>query len=198
MKSKILIALRVLLVMTFLTGILYPLLITGIGQLLFPTKANGNIIIKDNVEIGSKLIGQKFDSDIYFWSRPSAIDYNPLPSGGSNYGPTSKELKKLIIQRKSKFIADNMLTDTLEIPAEMLTASASGLDPHISPKAALMQANRIAKARLFNSSQKKQLIDLIHLKTENMQFSLLGEPRINVLILNLELNKLDQSFKNKK
>ena len=194
MKSKIFIALKVLLVMTILTGIAYPLLITGIAQLAFPTKANGSFIMKDSVTIGSELIGQNFDSDIYFWSRPSAIEYNPMPSGGSNYGPTSQVLKKLVTQRKSKFIKENMLKDTVSLPAEMLTASASGLDPHISPKAALLQVDRIAKARRFSSSQKQQLVDLIHRKTEKMQFSLLGEPRINVLILNIELNKLDQNI----
>ncbi len=184
--------------MTILTGIAYPFLITGIAQLAFHSKANGSLIQRDGQVIGSELIGQKFDSSIYFWSRPSATDYSSLPSGGSNYGPTSKDLKILVNQRKSKFIKENMVLDTIKLPAEMLTTSASGLDPHISPKAALLQVDRISKAREFNESQKQQLKNLVQSKTEKLQFSLLGEPRVNILILNLELDKLDQNITNNK
>jgi potassium-transporting ATPase KdpC subunit len=188
------IALKVFLFFTILTGIVYPLFITGISQILFPAKANGSLIIKDHKTIGSELIGQQFDSAIYFVSRPSAILYNSLPSGGSNYGLTNRKLKELVSERKHQFLAFNRLDSITEIPSEMLFASASGLDPHISPGAALLQVNRIAGARGFNSSQTQQIIDLIQNKTEKLQFSLLGEPRINVLILNIELDKMDQNI----
>ena len=190
------ISLKIFLFFTILTGIIYPLFITGIAKLVFPNKANGSLIFKDNKAIGSELIGQQFDSSIYFTSRPSAVSYNPLPSGGSNYGLTNTNLKKLVNERKHQFIAFNRLDSLTVIPSEMLFASASGLDPHTSPSAALLQVDRIAKARRFNSSQKHQLIDLIQNKTEEMQFGLLGEPRINILILNIELDKLDQNITN--
>jgi K+-transporting ATPase ATPase C chain len=191
--KTIIISLKLFLFFTILTGIFYPLFITGLAQVIFPEKANGSMLVKNNKLIGSELIGQQFDSAIYFSSRPSAISYNPLPSGGSNYGLTNANLKKLVDTRKHQFIAFNRLDSLTEIPSEMLFASASGLDPHISPNAALIQVNRIIKARGFNTSQKKQLVDLIQNKTEKLQFSLFGESRINVLILNIELDKLDKN-----
>ncbi|NVO10399.1 MAG: potassium-transporting ATPase subunit KdpC [Bacteroidales bacterium] len=191
-------SLKIFLFFTVLTGVIYPLFVTGIAQLLFPNKANGSLIIKDNKAIGSELIGQQFDSSIYFTSRPSAISYNPLPSGGSNYGLTNIKLKNLVVERKHKFITFNRLDSLTVVPSEMLFASASGLDPHTSPSAALLQVDRIAKARGFDSSQKQQLIDLIQSKTEEMQFGLLGEPRINILNLNIALDKLDQNITNNK
>ena len=191
MKTQTIIALKFLLVMTILTGIVYPLFITGVAQLCFPAKANGSMVMKDGKIIGSELIGQKFDSSIYFWSRPSAIGYNPVPSGASNYGPTSDTLKKLVTARRILFAIKNSITDMTVIPKEMLFASASGLDPHISQKAALLQVERIAKARNFNLDQKQKLIRCITDLTEAPQFSFLGEERINVLILNLELDKID-------
>jgi potassium-transporting ATPase KdpC subunit len=190
MKKQTLIALKMLLLMTVITGIIYPLFITGVAQLLFNHKANGSLIEKNGIIIGSELIGQKSDSSIYFWSRPSAADNNPLSSGGSNLGPTSAKLKKQINDRKTKFISANMIKDTSEIPVEMLTASASGLDPDISPVAAMLQVNRVVKARNFNLNQKKELIDLINREIKKPQFSLFGEARINVFKLNLELDKL--------
>ena len=198
MKTQTIIALKFLLVMTILTGILYPLLMTGLAQLTFPSKANGSMIIKDGKIIGSELIGQKFDSTIYFWSRPSAIGYNPVPSGASNYGPTSDTLKKLVTARRDLFAKMNSVADPLSVPKEMVFASGSGLDPHISPKAALLQVDRIAKARHFDNSKKELLIKRINDLTEAPQFLLLGENRINVLILNIDLNKLDENFKSNK
>ncbi len=189
MKTLI-VSVKTFLLFTILTGVIYPLFITGVAQLLFPAKANGSLIIKDHKVIGSELIGQQFDSTIYFSSRPSAVSYNPLPSGGSNYGLTNVILKKQVSERKKQFLVFNGLDSLTVIPSEMLFASASGLDPHISPKAALIQVNRIANARGFNSSQKQQLIDLIYDKTEQPQFSLFGEPRVNVLILNIEIEKI--------
>lgn len=187
MKTLI-IFLKVFLIFTILTGILYPLLITGIAQVVFPFKANGSLVIKDNKTIGSELIGQQSDSLIYFSSRPSSISYNPLPSGGSNYGLTNLKLKNLVIERKNKFLAFNHLDTLTVIPSEMLFASASGLDPHISCDAALLQVDRIVKARMFSSEQRKKLIDLIGNLTEEPQFHLLGQKRINVFLLNLSLD----------
>lgn len=192
------ISLKIFLFFTILTGIVYPLFVTGIAQVVFPVQANGSLIVKDNKIIGSELIGQQFDSTIYFSSRPSAISYNPLPSGGSNYGLTNVKLKNLVAERKKKFIAFNQLDSLTEIPSEMLFASASGLDPHISPKAALLQVERVAKVRKFNASQKQKLINCITEKTEAPQYLFLGEERINVLTLNLELNKLDQNITDNK
>lgn len=190
MKTQTIITLKFLLVMTILTGIIYPLLMTGLAQLGFPSKANGSLIMKDGKIIGSELIGQKFDSTIYFWSRPSAIGYNPIPSGASNYGPTSDTLKKQVTARRILFAKMNSLSDPLSTPKEMIFVSGSGLDPHISPEAASMQVERIAKARNFNDSQKEILVKKIKDLTLSPQFFCLGETRINVLSLNLELDKI--------
>jgi K+-transporting ATPase ATPase C chain len=190
MKTQTIIALKFLLVMTVLTGVIYPFIMTGVAQLAFPAKANGSLIMKDGKIIGSELIGQKFDSSIYFWSRPSAIGYNPIPSGASNYGPTSDKLKKQVAERRTLFMTKNSITDTTAIPKEMIFASASGLDPHISPEAALLQLNRVASARNFNEAQKQKVQQLIKNKTEELQFFLLGELRINVFELNLALDNI--------
>lgn len=183
-------SLKIFLFFTVLTGIVYPLLITGIAQIVFPAKANGSLIINGNKTIGSELIGQQFDSAIYFTSRPSAISYNPLPSGGSNYGLTNPKLIDLVAERKKQFIAFNQLDSLTVIPSEMLFASASGLDPHISAKAALLQVNRIAKARNFNTTQKQQLLQCIKRHTEPPHLLVLGEERVNVLLLNFDVDKI--------
>ncbi|MCK9616436.1 MAG: potassium-transporting ATPase subunit KdpC [Lentimicrobiaceae bacterium] len=189
MKSQGMIAVKMLLAFTILTGILYPLMITGLAQLIFPHQANGSLVKKDGRLLGSELIGQKTDSSIYFWPRPSATDYNTLPSGGSNLGPTSEKLKNLAEKRRKAFVFGNNLRTNTVVPAEMVFASASGLDPHISPRAALLQMDRIAAARSFSKQQKRQLEELILKKTELPQFSLLGEARVNVFMLNLALDK---------
>ena len=183
-------SLRILLFFTILTGIVYPLFVTGIAKLVFPAKANGSLILKDTKLIGSVIIGQQFDSAIYFSSRPSAISYNPLPSGASNSGPTNLKLKTAFYERKSDFIRVNLLDSLTEIPAEMLFASASGLDPHISPRAALLQVERIAAARGLSSVQKDMVNKEIKKLTEKPQFSIFGEERINVLNLNIVLDKI--------
>lgn len=188
MKSLV-ISLKILLFFTVLTGIIYPLFVTGIAQVAFPSKANGSLITKNNQIIGSELIGQQFDSAKYFTSRPSAISYNALPSGGSNYGVTSAKLKVQVTERKNQFLAFNDLDSLTVIPSEMLFASASGLDPHISPQAAYLQVNRIAIARNYNDVQKQNLISTIKKLTEAPQLLCLGNERINVLLLNLELDK---------
>lgn len=192
MKTQTIIAFKFLLIMTLLTGIIYPLLMTGVAQLSFPSKANGSLILRDGKIIGSELIGQKFDSSIYFWSRPSATGYSAVPSGASNYGPTSDTLEKQVILRRNYFAEKNDVKDPSVIPLEMIFASASGLDPDISKKAALLQVDRIARARNYNDSRKTELIRIIGEMTKKPQFLLLGEERINVLNLNLALDKLDR------
>ena len=191
--KTLLIASKIFLFFTILTGIIYPLVVSGIAQVVFPEKANGSIIQRDGKAVGSELIGQKFDSINYFTGRPSAISYNPLPSGGSNHGLTNANLKKQVDERRKKFIAFNQLDSLAEIPSEMLFASASGLDPHISPKAALLQVDRIAKARNFNMTQKNNLNELINSEINQPQFGIFGESRINVLLLNLKLGKVKAS-----
>ena len=183
-------SIKALLVYTVVTGFIYTLFITIISQTLFREKANGSLIMKDNKVIGSKIIGQKFDDEKYFWSRPSAIDYNPMPSGGSNHGPTSKILKKQVYERRFIFTKKNLLSETATIPTEMLFASASGVDPHISPGAAYLQIERICRSRNFSATQKKKLINLVIDKTELPQLGFLGEKRINVLLLNIELDNI--------
>jgi potassium-transporting ATPase KdpC subunit len=194
MKTQSIIALKFLLIMSILTGIIYPLLMTGLAQLCFSYKANGSMIIRDGKTIGSELIGQKFDSTYYFWSRPSAIGYNPIPSGASNFGPTSDTLRKLVNARRDLFAKINSVSDPLSVPKEMISASGSGLDPHISPEAALLQVDRIVKARHFDNIKKDLLIQHIRNMIEKPQFLFLGENRINVLNLNLDLNSLDENF----
>ena len=190
MKTQMIIALKFLLVMTILTGIIYPLLITGVAQLFFPGNANGSMVVRNGKIVGSALIGQKFDSTIYFWSRPSAIGYNPVPSGASNYGPTSGTLKKLVKARTLQFMTGNSITDMHSVPVEMIFASGSGLDPHISPEAVFLQADRVVRARNFNETQKQKVMLLIKNMTEQPQFSLFGEPRINVFELNLAIDQI--------
>jgi len=190
MRKQILIAIKFLLIMTLLTGIIYPILITGIAQVAFPEKANGSFIKKDGKILGSKLIGQKFDSSAYFWSRPSAIDYNTVPSGASNFGPTSIKLVSQVNERRKTFITGNNLQDTTSIPGEMLFASASGLDPHTSLEAVLLQVKRIAAVRHFNSRQEQSLHDLIMRNREKRQYAILGEERINIVQLNIGLDEI--------
>jgi potassium-transporting ATPase KdpC subunit len=184
------VALKLLLVMTIITGVLYPLIVTLIARATFPDQASGSMIVHDGKIVGSRLIGQKFESDKYFWSRPSAIDYNPLPSGGSNLGYTSGDLKKLVADRGSRLTqtVDTILTPA--IPVDLLFASASGLDPHISPEAAEFQVQRVLHARRLDETNRINLINLIDSLTEQRDLGVLGEPHVNVLMLNLALDSL--------
>ena len=184
------ISLKIFLCFTILTGIVYPLFLTGIAQLIFPEKANGSLITRNGKIVGSKLIGQQFDSARYFTSRPSAISYNPLPSGGSNLGLTNNKLKSLADDRKNQYIEFNQPDSVTGIPSEMIFASASGLDPDISSESALMQVNRITSARNFNTQQKQQLFKGIAEQTMAPQFFCLGQKRVNVLLLNLYLDRI--------
>jgi len=190
MKSIFFISFRMLLIMTVLTGIVYPLFITGAAQLFFRYQAEGSLIERGGITIGSTLIGQQTDSSIYFSCRPSAVDYQTVPSGASNLSWTDPRLKEIIAARQALFAGENLMEDTSEVPAEMLCASASGLDPHISPRAALLQVERIAQARKYSADQKEKLIAMIGNLVEKPQYALFGEERINVLLLNIELEKI--------
>lgn len=184
-----------LLVFTLLTGFIYPLLITLIGQIIFPNKSNGSMILKDGLVIGSELIGQNFSDSIYFHSRPSAINYNPIPSGASNLGLSSALLKEQTRNRKNDFKMVNHLQDSTSIPSEMIFASGSGVDPHISVKAAKLQINRIIKSRKLDLNETKSLNNLIDSQTEYPQFGVLGNKVVNVLELNLKLDEESKKWK---
>lgn len=188
MWKQILPAIRMTLALTVLTGLLYPGVVTGLCQLLFPQPANGSLITQNGRVIGSELIGQNFTRPEYFQPRPSAAGndgYDPTASGGSNYGPTSQKLIDRIKAAEEKFRKENPGYQGA-IPSDLLTASGSGLDPHISPAAAEAQAARVAAAR--NTSE-AQIRALIAAGTEGRDLGLLGEPRVNVLRLNLALDR---------
>lgn len=184
--KKVWINVRMFLWMTFLTGIIYPLLITVIAQLTMKHKADGDFIFIKEKTIGATLIAQKFESDKYFWGRPSSIDYNPLPSGGSNLGPTSIVLKEIVEHRREKILKAHQV-DKDKIPPELLFASGSGLDPHIKISTAYFQIERIAKSREVESKNIKNLIDRMIIKPS---LGFLGEACVNVLMLNQALDEL--------
>jgi K+-transporting ATPase ATPase C chain len=180
-------ALVILVAFTALTGAAYPALVTGIAQLVFPREANGSLIVKGKDPIGSTLIGQPFADPSHFWSRPSATSpypYNAASSSGSNQGPTNPALTDAVAAR-IKALKDADPGNNAPIPVDLVTASASGLDPHISPAAAEYQAARVAAARKIPVEKVKGLIAQ---HTEGRQFGFLGEPRVNVLELNLALD----------
>lgn len=189
MKDQIRSALTMLLLLTVLTGLIYPLAVTGLAQLFFPDQANGSLIAREGKVIGSKLIGQYFDKPEYFWSRPSAtapFPYNAAASGGSNLGPTNPVLLEAVKARVAALRAVDPGND-LPIPVDLVTASGSGLDPHISPAASLYQLKRVARARGLDENS---VLTLVSKHTEGRQFGLLGEPRVDVLELNLALDAL--------
>jgi K+-transporting ATPase ATPase C chain len=182
-------ALMSLILLTVLTGLIYPVVVTGIAQVLFPYQANGSSIMKDGKAVGSALIGQPFDDPKYFWSRPSATSPFPDNAGastGSNLGPTNPALKKAVQDRIDALRAADP-DNKAPIPVDLVTASASGLDPHISPAAALYQVHRVATARKMDEAKLRELVDQ---HTQGRQFGLLGEPGVNVLKLNLALDSL--------
>lgn len=177
------------LLLSLLTGLAYPLLVTGISQLTMPTKANGSLILQDGKPVGSSLIGQSFSDPKYFWSRPSAT--GPMPnnasaSGGSNLGPTNPALPDAV-KARMQALRDADPGNTKPVPVDLVTASASGLDPHISPAAAEYQLARVARVRNLNPDALRKLVAE---HTEGRQFGILGEPRVNVLELNLALNTM--------
>ena len=181
-------ALVSLVVLTGVTGVVYPVVVTAIAQLVFPYQANGSLIVKDGKVVGSTLIGQSFDDPKYFWGRPSATSpfgYNAASSSGSNLSPTNPALVKSVQERVDALRAADP-GNTAPMPVDLVTASASGLDPHISPAAALYQVNRVAKARKLDPAVVR---DLVGRHTEGRQLGFLGEPRVNVLALNLALER---------
>ena len=189
--KNLIISLRVLLGMTILTGLLYPALITSFAQIFFPHKANGSLVYIRGKLRGSELIGQDFSDSTYFFPRPSACDYNTVPGGASNLATGNKKLIGEIQSRKTRFIELNGLDSSAVVPNDMLFASASGLDPDISLKSALLQCNRVAGMRNFSATQKQELTTMVKNLASPPQFSLFGETKVNVFKLNLELNKLD-------
>jgi K+-transporting ATPase ATPase C chain len=176
-----------LLIFTVITGIIYPILVTGIAQLVFPAQANGSLIERGGNAVGSELIGQPFTEPQYFWSRPSATprhQYNASASSGSNLGPLNLALLNAVRRRVRELKAADSL-NAQPIPVDLVTASGSGLDPHISIMAALYQIPRVARARGFSEERVRALV---HQYTEGRQFGILGESRVNVLLLNLALD----------
>lgn len=165
-------------------------MITGLANILFSEKASGSLVEINGKVVGSTLIGQNFEKPKYFHGRPSAVKYNPMPSGASNYGLLNPVMKNLVSSRKKDFIQINLLHDSISLPPEMVYSSASGLDPHISPESALMQVERVSLARGYSQAEKVKLLELIEKMTETRQFSMLGEPRINVFLLNLRTDSL--------
>jgi len=178
-----------LLALTVLTGVAYPLLVTGIAQALFPDAGNGSLIERDGKVVGSALIGQSFSDPKYFWGRPSATaptPYNAAASSGSNQGPLNPALEEAVKARIAALKAADP-SRTAAIPVDLVTASGSGLDPHISPAAAAWQAPRIARLRGLSMESVRELVET---HTEDRQFGVLGERRVNVLKLNLALEAL--------
>jgi potassium-transporting ATPase KdpC subunit len=173
--------------LTLLTGVLYPLIVTTVGQGLFARQANGSLIIAGERAVGSRLLGQPFSGAGYFWSRPSATGpqpYNGAISSGSNQGPTNPALETAVKHRIEALRAAAP-GNTASVPVDLVTASGSGLDPHISPAAAEYQVARVARARGFSEQQVRELVDQA---TQGRTFGILGEPRVNVLELNLLLD----------
>lgn len=189
MRTLIRPAIVLFLVLTVITGLIYPLVVTGIAQVLFPQQANGSLIVKDGQVVGSQLIGQPFDDPKYFWGRPSAtgpFPYNAAASSGSNLGPTNPALIAAVQARLDTLKAADP-NNTQPIPVDLVTTSASGLDPHISPAAAAYQVSRVAHARGLDESAVQQLVAQ---HTQGRDLGVLGEPRVNVLELNLALDAL--------
>jgi len=187
-------ALMIFIALSLLVGIMYPLIVTGVAQLIFPVQANGSLMAREGKPIGSELIGQPFEDPKYFWGRPSAtpdFPYNSASSSGSNLGPSNPALAEAVKERlKALQKADP--GNPSSIPVDLVTASGSGLDPHISPAAALYQAPRVARARSLSEEQVRRLVGQF---TESRQWGFLGEPRVNVLRLNLALDGMQGQAK---
>ena len=178
---------------TVICGLAYPVVMTLVAQLAFPDKANGSLIMRDGKIIGSALLAQQFTGSNYFWPRPSACTYGTGPtglvaSGGSNLGPTSGALQTNVINNTAAFISGNNLPTNTLVPADMVFASSSGLDPHISPEAARLQIARVATARGLSPDKVIALVDKFK---EGSQWGFLGEPRVNVFLLNIALDEMD-------
>jgi K+-transporting ATPase ATPase C chain len=188
MLAQLRTAVLMLIVLTVVTGLVYPLVVTGIAQAVFPRQANGSLVVKDGKVVGSALIGQPFDDPKYFWSRPAAtapFPYNAGASSGSNQGPLNPALHEAVKGRIEALRAADP-GNTTPVPVDLVTASGSGLDPHITPAAALYQVRRVAGARKLDEAAVRRLVEE-HI--EGRQLGLLGEPRVNVLALNLALDR---------
>jgi|ERR1700674_1936894 potassium-transporting ATPase KdpC subunit len=180
--------LLIFLVLTLITGVLYPLIVTGIAKVVFPSQAAGSLIQEDGKVVGSSLIGQPFSDPKYFWSRPSATSpqpYNAASSSGSNQGPTNPALSDAVKGRIEALHAADPANNA-PVPTDLVTASGSGLDPHVSPAAAEYQVARVARIRALPVDKVRELVARY---TEGRQLGMLGEPRVNVLLLNLALDK---------
>ncbi len=190
MFKQLSVAARMLLVLSLVTGIVYPLLVTALAQLCFPAQSNGSLIVEGGRTRGSRLIGQAFDTPQYFWSRPSATSpaYNASASSGSNLGPTNPALAQALAERIAKLRAAP--GGDAPIPVDLVTSSGSGLDPHISPAAARFQVARVAAARGMRVEELRALVEA-HVEGRTLGF--LGEPRVNVLELNLALDAGDSA-----
>lgn len=175
--------------MTVLTGFIYPLLITGIAQLVMPYHANGSLIRNHNQVVGSSLIAQRFSSDKYFWPRPSAVDYRTMPSGGSNFSQTSVKLKEEIEKRRQALATAYHMDAGGYIPEDLVFTSASGLDPHISQMAAYFQLDRVAKARGWDAANREIVQRIIDSLVEHNPRVFPGEPGVNVLLLNEAIDR---------
>lgn len=187
MRSQVRPAIVTLLALSVLTGLLYPLIVTGMAQLAFAHQANGSLIVRDGRPMGSELIGQPFNAPAYFWGRPSAttpFPYNAASSSGSNLGPTNPALRDAVKARVAA-LAHADPDNKAPVPVDLVTASASGLDPEISPAAADYQVHRVAKARGMDEATVRKLVAQC---TQGRQLGMLGEPRVNVLKLNLALD----------
>jgi potassium-transporting ATPase KdpC subunit len=172
---------------TIIAGVAYPLVMTGVAQLLFRNQANGSLIVRNGEVVGSELIAQQFTGDKYFWPRPSAGGYATVPSGASNLGPTSQALQSNVTANAVAFRTGNKLAADTPVPADMVFTSASGLDPHISPESARLQVTRVAVARGISEDQIKALVEKF---VEPPQWGIFGEARVNVLRLNVALDEL--------
>ncbi len=190
MLRQLISAAGMLAVLTIITGFIYPLTVTGLTQMVFPGQANGTVIMRDGVAVGSKLIGQNFTSSGYFHSRPSAAGkdgYDAASSSGSNLGPTNQKLLDAVQDNVKKVREGNGLAPDAGVPSDLVLASGSGLDPHISPAAAYAQTERVSRERGLPVGAVRQLIDR---QVEGRQWGIFGEPRVNVLELNLALDGL--------
>jgi K+-transporting ATPase ATPase C chain len=179
------ISVLMLFIFTIITGVVYPLLITGIGIIIFPEKRNGSLIVKNGSVIGSELIGQKFEKAEFFHGRPSAVSYDASSSGGSNYGPMNKKFIEEIQNRSVQIRKKYNMNEKTPLPSDFLFSSGSGLDPHISLESVKLQVDKIAFSRKINKSIIENIIDRNIIK----QYYFIGQPYLNVLKINMELNE---------